>query len=404
MKILYLCHRIPYPPNKGDKIRSYNEVKYLASRHDLDLICLADDPEDLKYKTDLEKICRRVEVFPLNKLKAKIKGLLSMLSGGSISTGYFYKRAMQKVFNRWLADEDYDAIICFSSTMAEYIFRSRCLTVHTGILQQPQLIMDYCDVDSDKWFQYADDAAVPLSFLYRLEQKRLAAYEVRIQQAFDQTVMISGNEAELFRKLCPAAHNLSVVANGVDTDFFQPRLISKEGDSVNLVFTGAMDYHANVDAVVWFGEKIWPVLKKRFANLNFYIVGSKPAKVVRDLAYGDGITVTGFVDDIRDYYAIADVCVVPLRLARGVQNKVLEAMAMGKAVVTTTRANAGILADEGKHLLIADTADDFIDKIESLLKDRGRADQLAMAAREFVMTRYDWKSNMEKLEQLIQRV
>ena len=401
MKILYIAHRIPYPPNKGDKIRSFNEVKYLAKRHQVDLLCLADEPGDLKYSTNLAKICRQVEVFPLNKPTAKIKGLLSLLFGGSISAGYFYQRKLQNLFNRWVEEEEYDAIFCFSSSMAEYVFGSRQLSTGSSSLNRPRLIMDFCDVDSDKWFQYADDAAIPLRFLYRLEQKRLFAYEARIQQSFDQTILISDNEAELFRRICTVTDNLSVVANGVDTDFFQPRPFRKEDQSLNLVFTGAMDYHANADAVVWFCEHIWPELKIRYAELDFYIVGRKPSPAVTTLAKIDGVTVTGYVDDIRDYYAMATICVAPLRMARGVQNKVLEAMAMGKAVVTTTRANAGIQAEDGEHLLIADTVADFISRIESLLQDRDRAQQLALAAREFVVKQYGWERNMRKLEQLL---
>jgi len=398
MKILYLAHRIPYPPNKGDKIRSFNEIKYLAERHDVDLLCLADEPDDLRYKADLEEYCPQVEVFPLNKRLAKGKGLFSLLYGQSISAGYFYLPAMQDVFDRWVSQQNYDAILCFSSPMAEYIFKSSCMPQ-----PKPKLVMDFCDVDSDKWGQYAAEAKVPLRQLYWTEKKRLAAYERKIQNRFDRTVLISEAEAALFRRIC-ADHleKLSIIPNGVDHEYFTPDYqaqTTKPNEALSLVFTGAMDYHANVDGVLWFCREIWPQLKKQFSSLAFYIVGSKPTDEVKALADIDGVTVTGFVDDIRDYYAMADVCVVPLRMARGVQNKVLEAMAMGKAVVSTSKANAGIQAENGKHVEIADSAGSFSTSVVDLLTDSEKRQSLETAARDFVTNRYDWQSNLKKLEQ-----
>ena len=400
--ILFIAHRIPYPPNKGDKIRSYNELKYLARRHNVDLLCLADEPGDLKYKTELSKICRRVEVFPLHKQKAKIKGLFSLLCGGTVSVGYFHRRVMQQKVDRWLQEKKYDAIFCFSSTMAEYVFRSKVFSTLSRS-HQPKLIMDFCDVDSDKWLQYAAEASFPMNYIYRFENRRLADYERRVYEAFDHALLISAAEANLFRKICREHGKISVIPNGVDYEYFDPRK-GEPGDrdkTTKLVFTGAMDYHANVDGVVWFCKDIWPQLKQEFPALTFYIVGSNPTVEVRELAKIDGITVTGFVDDIRDYYNLADICVVPLRLARGVQNKVLEAMAMGKAVVTTSKANDGIQATDGEQLRVADTAEEFTQVVRVLLKDSKSRAVLGKNAREFVVARYDWKTNLEKFEKLL---
>jgi sugar transferase (PEP-CTERM/EpsH1 system associated) len=400
VKILYLCHRIPYPPNKGDKIRSFNEVRYLAARHELDLLCLADDPGDLKYRAELEKICRRVEVFPLDSTRAKARGLLSLAKGNSLSAGYFYQRDMQQCCDRWLQEGDYDAILCFSSPMAEYLFRA----APQG--KGPRRVMDFCDVDSDKWLQYAAESRAPMSWLYRLENRRLADYERRIYRAFDQSLLISEAEALLFRGICPEAREVAVIPNGVDYDYFSP---DRQGarvlpvDTPNLVFTGAMDYHANVDGVLWFCREIWPLLKKDFPTLRFTIVGGKPTPEVLALAKLDGVAVTGFVDDVRPYYRDTDVCVIPLRLARGVQNKVLEALAMGKAAVATTKANAGIQAEDSTHLRLADTPEEFAAAVAALLRDRGQRERLGENARRFVTECYDWATNMEKLEKLLTR-
>jgi len=408
LKILYLCHRIPYPPNKGDKIRSFNEVRYLAARHEVDLLCLADEPEDLKYQADLEKICKRVAVYSLDKTHAKVRGVFSLVRGGSISVGYFYQRRVQDCCNRWLKERRYDAIVCFSSTMAEYVFRAQMPAA------RPRLIMDFCDVDSDKWIQYASESRWPMNWVYRLENRRLADYESRIYRDFDHSVVISEAEAALFRQVCPEARDLAVIANGVDSEYFdsswcddsvsQSLAQTNQGKAScppTIVFTGAMDYHANVDGVCWFSREIWPTLKKMIPDLQFTIVGSKPAPAVCDLAVMDGITVTGFVEDVRPYYQSADLCVIPLRMARGVQNKVLEAMAMGKAVVTTSKANAGIMAKNREHLRVAETPEQFIEVIKELLNEQEKRVCLGLAARAFVVDNYNWAVNMDKLERLL---
>lgn len=403
MNILYLAHRIPYPPNKGDKIRSFNQVRCLAQKHRVDLLCLADNPADLQYQTDLAAICDRVAVFPLLAYRAKVRGAMALLVGKSLSSRYFYDGGMQALCNQWLAERDYDAVVCFSSSMAEYVF-------HSGLLagsRRPKLVMDFCDVDSDKWGQYAEQAQFPLKTLYRLEHQRLAAYEQRIQREFDHSILVSADEAALFRKICPEAEDLNVIPNGVDHTFFSNAAIAERpaafdsGDAPAIVFTGAMDYNVNVTGVLWFVREVWPLLRSEHPELTFYIVGSHPAEEIIELAGLDGITVTGFVEDIRDYYRMATLCVAPLHLGRGVQNKVLEAMAMEKAVVTTTRANAGVQGTDGEQLLVADTAGDFSAAIEKLLADAPLRLRLGQAARDYVTMKFDWERNMEQFERLL---
>lgn len=402
MKILFLSHRIPYPPNKGDKIRSFHEIKYLSKRHLVDLACLADDPNDLKFKKELEAYCRKVHVEPLNIIFANFRGSLNLLSGGAISAGYFYSGKLQRVIDQWLFENTYDAIICFSSPMAEYIFRS----AHRA--PRARLLMDFCDVDSDKWRQYGESSGFPLNKLYKTEFSRLLAYEIKINRIFDHSVFVSQKEADLFRALAPASRNITVIPNGVDSDFFSPGTISAgttpaplRAKKQRLMFSGAMDYHANIDGVAWFSREIFPKLRSHFSTLEFIIVGSNPTSCVKALTHERGILVTGFVEDIRPYYYAADICVVPLRIARGVQNKVLEAMAMGKAIVTTSAAIQGITATNGKHLLVANTPEDFIRALTDLLNDNDQRQQLGAAARDYVTHRYSWGTNIQKLIELI---
>lgn len=398
MKILYLAHRIPYPPNKGDKIRSFNEIRYLSQKHEIDLICLADTPEDLRFEENLKKYCRRVFVLPFDTTPAKIRGLIRLLAGGAISAGYFYLKNMQKVVNEWLSDTDYDAVICFSSPMAEYLFRSKQLNT-SHLTHNTVFIMDFCDLDSDKWRQYSTQSVFPLNLIYRMEYKRLLEYEKKINAAVDHSVFISRQEAELFYELYPKAKNISVIANGVDSEYFAPASESEE-IAQRLMFAGAMDYHANIDGVQWFSKTIFSAIRVVYPSAQFYIVGSKPAPKVQELAKLQGVSVTGFVEDIRPYYHAAQICVIPLRLARGVQNKVLEAMSAGKAVVTTSAAIRGISPVSDNCLMVSDTPEEFAEKVLILLENDALRKTLGKNAREFVKRRYDWQTNMNKFEEL----
>ncbi len=449
MKILYICHRIPYPPNKGDKIRSFNEVKYLAETHDLYLAFLVDDPADVKHVDPLREYCVDLAWEQVDPRQQKIKAAPQLLLGKPISLGYFYSQGLQRKIDEWAGAVDFDAVVCFSGPMAEYVFRSNAFNQKSG--KAPRLIMDFCDVDSDKWGQYAVDAKFPMNIVYGLEQKRLLTYEAKVNREFDHSVFVTDNEAQLFKELAPGASNMEVVGNGVDFEFFNLDAVSdttvdnttdarrgaaccaptttattsadnqrddipRRGEAVprpratqrvaptepmRLVFTGAMDYHANVDAVTWFCRDILPIIRKAGINLEFYIVGGRPTPAVQALEQIPGVTVTGFVDDIRPWYASADVCVIPLRLARGVQNKVLEAMAMQRPVVTTTKAAEGVGAKDLQHLLVADSPEDIAQSVIELCKNPNARMQLGEAGRTFVTENFDWKRNMEKLEELL---
>ena len=405
MNILYLAHRIPYPPNKGDKIRSFNEVKFLAASHTVDLVCLADDPVDLQYKEALQKFCRKVFVCPISTTWSKIRGLAGLFAGRSISSAYFYRKRVQAILNQWLERDHYDAIVCFSSPMAEYIFQSKLLAGEGNNPNRTKLIMDFCDIDSDKWLQYSQGANLPMKQIYCAENERLQTYEEKIYRTFDSSIVASDLEKKVFLKICPQAEDVIVILNGVDAAYFSPDSIESASDlknGPNLVFTGAMDYHANVDGVCWFCEEIFPRLNKEFPNLNFDIVGRHPAPAVKKLDTIPGVHVIGDVVDIRPWYQKADVYVVPLRLGRGVQNKVLEAMAMGRPVVATSKANSGIVAKHDEHLMLADTSDTFATTVKNLLQNDEKRKVLGRNARNFVQAEFDWNTNMAKLNDLLQ--
>lgn len=457
MKILYLSHRIPYPPNKGDKIRSFNEIKYLSKNHEIHLACLADETTDLKYENTLKTYCAKTAVVKMNKTFSKIKSLTALTNGTPMTVKYFYSKTLQSTINQWILSENYNAIICFSSPMAEYVFRSKPfwtekaqgtrrkaqgqqeaetnptshhpnskLKIHNSELHRrptfkiknsklkitkppaPSLIIDFCDLDSDKWAQYADRSSFPQNLIYRRESRQLLAYEKKVNQTFDHTIFVSQSEANLFSNLYPTAKNITVIPNGVDTTYFDPNLKFKIehsklkiAKSEILLFSGAMDYHANIDAVTWFTSQIFPLIKEVFPNAQFYIVGSNPNPDVKALANDKDIHVTGYVKDIRPYYQATDLCVVPIRLARGIQNKVLEAMAMEKPIVSTSQAGQGIDAKNRKHLLIEDTPHGFSKAVINLLKDNSLKKTLKTNARAFVENNYNWADHMNRFETLL---
>jgi sugar transferase (PEP-CTERM/EpsH1 system associated) len=413
MKILYLAHRIPYPPNKGDKIRSFNEIKHLSRKHDVHLACLADDPGDLKYAKDLTKYCAKVRAFPLNPRTSGIRAALSPLRVNPFSAGYFYSPALQKTVSHWFSSEDYRAVICFSSPMTEYLFRIPSLRdrfhfrpAPCALRPVPCLIIDFCDLDSDKWAQYARATGFPKNLIYFLESKLLLSYEKRINRLFDHSVFVSKNEADLFLRLFPQARNISVIPNGVDFEYFSPDIshIRHPVSGIQypvLLFTGAMDYHANIDGVLWFHKQVLPCLRRNLPNSRLFIVGSNPSTRVKALDRNNGVKVTGLVEDVRPYYEMAHVSVIPLRLARGIQNKVLEAMAMGKPVVTTNKALQGIGARHGQHLLAADDAETFSRAVVSLIEDPEKANAMGRRARRFVEEHFDWSRNMAALGSLL---
>ena len=392
MNILYLAHRIPYPPNKGDKIRSYHQIQYLSTHHTVYLACLADDPQEMQYVDELRKYCQQVEVVFLSKRQRFWRAGLSLLRGRALSVGAFYSSVLQEHINDILQAVPIDRIIAFSSPMAEYV---------RTVKNIPRL-MDFVDVDSEKWRAYAGFQQFPWSALYQLEANRLGSYEERIAQEFEQSVFISPQEVQLFGKRVKD-RPVAVVSNGVDLDYFYRNghgTISS-GESPVLVFTAAMDYFPNIDAVQYFCREILPRVRRVCHNVRFDIVGRHPTHAVSKLASPGYVHVTGTVPDVRPYLLQASVAVVPLRIARGVQNKILEAMAMGLPVVGTSAAFEGLSVSQQNGIRIADHPQHFADEITCFLNDPVLRLSCSEQAREFVSKRCSWENCGAELEKLV---
>ncbi|WP_028845824.1 TIGR03087 family PEP-CTERM/XrtA system glycosyltransferase [Thermodesulfatator atlanticus] len=391
-KGLFIAHRIPFPPNKGDKLRAYHILKFLAKRYEMSLLCHIDEERDLAI---VDKIDIPLRTFRYHFRPKGLRKLLSLkaLPKGSLSVAYFYAGELQARYDQIIAREKPFFVFCSCAPAAEYVFRGK---------ETPgYLFLDFMDVDSEKWRLYAEKKAFPSSLIYRLEASRMRAYEKRILKRFDHVFLVSEAEAHLFREKVAESEKICVLENGVDLCFFSPDYQSKlsiEGPVV--VFTGAMDYWPNADAVIWFVEKCWPLIRQRISQASFFIVGKDPLPEVKDLAKVPGVEITGFVPDTRDYLALADVCVAPLRLARGIQNKVLEAMAMAKATVVTPQAAEGIKYTD-EELLVASSPEDFAEKVIFLLKNPEVSRKIGKMARKRIEKEYSWEKKLEKLKSLL---
>lgn len=395
--ILFLSHRIPYPPNKGDKIRSFNLIRYLNQRHKVYLAALAtfEEPQDL---TPLQAYCFELEV--VRSGSPVLAAVKSFLTGSSVSVVYFYRPVLQHFVDRVLQTGRIDVVLCYCAPMAEYIFRSQ---IFRSLNHKPKLLMDFVDLDSDKWRQYAEHDTFPKSLVYQRERRHLTRYEDKIGREFDACFFASPREVSLYRN---QTENLRqpprTISNGLDSDFFSRKPKQPEQDTPLLLFTGVMDYFANIEGVLWFTNDIWPTIRQALPGVRFCIAGMRPVKSIQKLAgKHPDIEVTGFVSDMREYYHKADVYVAPLRIARGVQNKVLEAMATGNAVVTTSQVSAGIRCKNGEDILVADTETDFAQQVINLLRDKQLRDRIADAAVKTIHRHYNWSENLKQLDTLL---
>ncbi|MCB8747200.1 TIGR03087 family PEP-CTERM/XrtA system glycosyltransferase [Rhodoferax sp. U2-2l] len=395
-KLLYLVHRLPYPPNKGDKVRSYHLLKHLTQRHRVFLGTFIDDPADEVHLDTVRGLCPDVHVARIQPRSAKLRSLAGLLTGQSLSQHYYQNAGLQSWVQQTLAEHDIDAVVIFSSVMAQY------LDAQPG----PKMLVDFVDVDSAKWTQYAPDHRWPLSWLYQREGARLLAYERRVAQRAQRSFFVTDNEAALFRGLAPeSAHSVDAISNGVDAEFFAPdpaipspfKATADQPQQIALVFTGAMDYWPNIDAVTWFVADILPALHQQWPQLCFYIVGRSPTPAVQALA-GPGVVVTGTVPDVRPYLQHAAVVVAPLRVARGIQNKILEAMAMARPVVAAQSCTQAISAEPETELLAATSADDFIAQVNTLLHAPERSARVGAAGRQRVLSDYSWSAHLSRID------
>ena len=392
LPLLFLCHRIPYPPNKGDKIRSFHLLRYLSQHFEIFLAGFIDDPADFSGVEELNKYCSETFFRPIRPGLARWKSLTGLASDEALTLPYYADKRLQSWVAKTCATQNIRHCLVYSAAMAQF------LPSDADLFERK--IIDFVDVDSDKWRQYAEKKRWPLSWLYRREARLLLRYEKELASKFDTSLFVSDSEASLFKRLSPeTASSTSFYNNGVDFDYFDPR------DSANpdlqspypneckaLVFTGAMDYWPNVDAVTWFANEVLPALRSRHSELHFFIVGSNPGANVERLSRLPGVTVAGRVPDMRPWLKYALAAVAPMRVARGVQNKVLEGMAMGVPVLVSSKGLEGIDARHREHVLLAENVDDYLASIEGVLT--GSYSDLGTNARLRIKELFDWNQTL----------
>ena len=388
MRILYLAHRIPYPPNKGDKIRSFHQLSYLAERHEVWCAFFVDDKRDMQFVPVLKRCCKGVLAVPLSKTQLLMRSAVGLFSGRSLTEYAYRDRAFARRIRAWCARIDFDAAVFFSSGMAPY----------GALVRARRKVLDFCDWDSLKWAGCAEKASIPIRWLYRTEARRLGRMERRWISEFDACTVVTERERD---SLDDAAlrSRVHVVGNGVAP--FESRAGLKNTHRKRIGFVGQMDYGPNVEAVTWFAQQVWPEVRRQIPDAEFAIVGRSPSRRVRSLDGRDGIRVTGEVADTGQHVASFDVSVAPLRVGRGIQNKVLESMAAGRPVVLTSAAAEGIEGRDGEHFVVRDDPRLMTDDIVSLLRNPPAAREIGLSGKRLVESRHHWGGEMRAFEALV---
>ena len=388
MRIFYICRRVPFPPDRGDKIAAFNAIRHLAARHEVHVFCLGDGVQDLANISGLQAYAKTVSAAPVDEFTIKLRALAALVTGQPLSVAALNESKLHDAIQKKFTELRPDLIIVYSCNMAQF-------AEHFPNVPR---IMHFGDLDSLKWPQYAERSSIPLNWIYAIEARRLLGYERHIAQIFSHALVHTEIEKHDFERLIPGIP-VAVVGNGVDLDYFRSAGEAKKPAS--MVFTGVMDYRPNIDAVVWFCDEILPIVQANIPAANFTICGSRPAPAVRRLAKRRGVRVTGWVADARPYLDRAEIFVAPLRMARGVQNKLLEALAMGLPCVASTAAWSGTAVADGQGILATDEPREFARHVIDLLGDSDGRAEMARRARAAAVANYRWEVQLACLDQVI---
>ncbi|MGD9644480.1 MAG: TIGR03087 family PEP-CTERM/XrtA system glycosyltransferase [Pirellulales bacterium] len=389
-RVLMLVHRVPLAPDRGDRIRSYHLLKFLARRADVWLATLADEPSDPLQVASLEQVCHRVAIEPLSRARW-LHGAVRLATGGAATTGLFHSARLRKTVSQWLTTTQFDAVLVFCSSMLAYAPRPR---------PDCPVVVDLVDVDSEKWVDYAARARTPARWLFGCESRRLRRLEQSLEWRSSAVTLVSEAEAALCRPITPGAHVVAV-SNGVNLDYFDPQSATVAEEPFTCVFVGALDYRANIDGLTWFAHEVWPGVVAELPQARLSLVGRAPTSTIQRLGQLPGIEVVGSVPDVRPHLARASVAIVPLRIARGIQNKVLEAAAMRKATVVSPAALEGLGLVPDRDLLVADSPSAWRKQLSRALADAELRNRLGTAAREYVVERHSWDACLQPFAELL---
>ena len=388
MRMFFICQRVPFPPDRGDKITTFNEIRHLSTKHEVHVFCLADGRGDLDNIPGLRRYAQSVTAAPVIGWASKLRALKAMFVGEPLSVAAFNEAKLHIAISRKFAELQPDLIMVYSCNVAQYAEH----------FPQVPRIMQFAELDSSRWGQFARRSQPPIRWVYALEERRFFAYERYIARTFSHALVCTTAEQRDFERLIPRVP-VSLVGNGVDLDYFRSSGVAKQPGSI--VFTGVMDYFPNVDAVVWFCDKILPIVQQQIPEAALTICGSRPTAAVRRLAKRRGVAVTGRVPDTRPYLDEAEVFVAPMRMARGIQNKLLEALAMGLPCVASEAAAAGTVVPDGLGILAADDPEEFALHVVRLLRDGAFRATMAGKARAAAELNYRWDVQLACLDRVI---
>lgn len=406
-RVLMLCHRVPFPLDRGDRIRAYHTLEYLSRHNDVAIACTSDEPVRPEQRDALGRLASRVAIQRISRPVSKIRGLGALATGGAITPACFYRRSLARTIRRWHDQEPFDVLLTYCTSMIGY---ARVLTGRDRVpgkislspeeLTRPYLrhVIDLVDVDSVKWLDYSRQSRWPMRWLYATEANRLRRIEAGRFDFFDGVTVVSEAEARVYRRYVAGHPGLNVVRHAVDLDYFSPQ---PDRGGRTIVFVGVLNYRPNADGITWFVDHVMPLLARRLDGVTLKIIGRHPTMRIRALGRRKGVEVVGSVPDVRPYLRDAAAVVAPLQIARGVQTKVLQAMASGRVVVCSAGAADGIDATDGKHLLVARDAHQWADHIACVLGDSGFRTRLSGAARTRMEQAYDWQACLRPLDRLL---
>ena len=392
MRILCLTARLPYPPDRGDRLRAFHFIEHLAQEHELDLVSFIADDSEREHIGALRAHAQRIELVRQSPRRSALTTAVNLWRPDPMQVSYYRSREMAHVVERRLADDRYDAAYVHLFRMAPYV------------VKVPNLyrIIDLTDVISREIVRSLPYRGQLWRAIYTVERPRIERFERYVANNFEESWLISQADQQALLADCPQA-NIHVVPNGVDMEMLRP--LSTRPSSNNLIFVGHMGVFHNVDAVTYLAQEIFPLVQQTIPDCTLTIVGASPAPEVHQLAkQNPAITVTGFVSDLNASLNQAAVFVAPLRFAAGVQNKVLEAMAVGRPVVTTSIVNNGLKAVPGKEIMVADTAVDIAQQTTQLLLNREQSLMMGQAAREFVGRNFSWDLAVKRVRVIANRI
>ena len=383
MNLLVVLSRVPYPLDKGDKLRAFHQLKYLSKNHSISLFCLNEGAINPDSVQELQKICTRVKIIQFSKFQLLTNLFNGFFNQKPFQVNYFYSKKAQNAFDQFVEELIPDAIFCQLIRTAEYVVKYS--TIHK--------VLDYMDALSSAMDRRINNTGAFKKRMVKIEVKRLKAYEKRIASEFNELVIISEQDRNSFS--FKEKESIHVISNGVDTNYFNPVDAKKEYD---FLFVGNMSYPPNVDAAVHFVEDILPLIKSKKPNIKVMIAGTTPAPSVKALA-SQNVTITGFLEDIRSAYNQSKVFVAPLRLGAGLQNKLLEAMSMSIPCITSTLANNALMASE-KEILVTDNKEEFANYCVELIKNNNFRNEIGANGQDYIKANFSWIINTKKLEGL----